>query len=1007
MIRIAKSPPPDAILKERLPLGWPGRKKISVLVDMAVPLFIFAATTCRFLSDQRHHPEEQLSTILKYQTMSQKLHKTYLPVLHQLTGDDSDEERDYFVCRFHNIVGAIILLFEPLSAGHLAGLLSTQISEVSVQLDFLHSVLQIPGDDSPIRLLHLSFKDFLTDIKAREETAFWVDHKKRHLSLAYQCLERMGAVSGLRQDICELNSPGVLADEVDPEVVKMNIPRDLRYACLYWIGHLVEAGGCIRDRDNVHQFLTKHILHWIEALSLLKSLHKATRYIQALQRLVVSVSNNCLRPLKGKKLIEFLQGTRGKQVSAFLYDTRRYLLYNFSGIEEAPLQAYYSALIFSPNKSLIRKAFRKCIPNWITALPNVAENWSAVEQTLEPIDRSYYSERLMFSPDGTKLASGPQIWDVTSGQTISVLNDRRQWSVVFLSNHEHIFVAEGQWTIRNLGTGQSSSIPCPGDYRYVVSATKNEPRLVVVRETRLKKDEITAFLREYKDFLVYNIDTRKILFRTCYWLREDSRMFLSSDGRRMALIGQIVMDGKKGPLPVETEPADRPKFTIRLEVWSLENEMPRIFVKDYDNNSRYTISDFSADGSKIALWLTDRGVSVIDLNGDFTDKTLGFSEEIRYLAFPPRENTLVIGSLSKTYLWNLDTDEVNTILENVECDSMIFSPDGFKLAFRTKGGLIKIYDLRADLVSASHEWAYNRSASDLVVFSPCGTMVASAPEYGCRVLIWNVSKRNMVHTDRAIAAGWSFDGYKNLFVGFSGSQQLCTATGPLLQLWSIQSGRLSPAYETGIFWFDLCLALSEDGSKLAGCTKQWPRMLLIVDTKSGQDLVSRELGAEEKVISAKFSEDGSELALGIWYGPDAMMVELRETKSLRLESRWICNTDQIVGQVAFSDNGNIILFDAAAPYTTVWDSSTRHIYVAQTSAMTGQEVFISKDCRWILSPNGTRMLYLPPEVRPLRSVTFFEGMIPRSASVHGNMVALGSETGHVTIMEFDFGEFEG
>jgi hypothetical protein len=273
---------------------------------MAVPLFIFAATTCRFLSDQRHHPEDQLSTILKYQTMSQKLHKTYLPVLHQLTGDDSDEERDYFVCRFHKIVGAIILLFEPLSAGRLAGLLSTQISEVCLQLDFLHSVLQIPEDDSPIRLLHLSFKDFLTDNKTREETAFWVDEKRRHLSLADQCLERMGAVPGLRQDICELNSPGVLAKEVHPEAVNMNMARDLRYACLYWVDHLVKADGFIRDGDKVHQFLAKHIIHWIEALSILKSLHKATSYIQALQSLVVSVSNKARMPFKWNKLIEFI-----------------------------------------------------------------------------------------------------------------------------------------------------------------------------------------------------------------------------------------------------------------------------------------------------------------------------------------------------------------------------------------------------------------------------------------------------------------------------------------------------------------------------------------------------------------------------------------------------------------------------------------------------------------------------------------------------------------------------
>ena len=36
-----------------LPSGWPGKTNIWTLVRIAVPLFIFAVTVCRFISDPR------------------------------------------------------------------------------------------------------------------------------------------------------------------------------------------------------------------------------------------------------------------------------------------------------------------------------------------------------------------------------------------------------------------------------------------------------------------------------------------------------------------------------------------------------------------------------------------------------------------------------------------------------------------------------------------------------------------------------------------------------------------------------------------------------------------------------------------------------------------------------------------------------------------------------------------------------------------------------------------
>lgn len=53
--------------EERLAEAWPEVSQVQCLVDMANPLFIFAATVCRFLADFRcGNPDQQLQEVLRY-----------------------------------------------------------------------------------------------------------------------------------------------------------------------------------------------------------------------------------------------------------------------------------------------------------------------------------------------------------------------------------------------------------------------------------------------------------------------------------------------------------------------------------------------------------------------------------------------------------------------------------------------------------------------------------------------------------------------------------------------------------------------------------------------------------------------------------------------------------------------------------------------------------------------------------------------------------------------------
>ncbi len=88
--------------------------------------------------------------------------------------------------------------------------------------------------------------------------------------------------TSLKQDVCHLNSPGVLVTEVESGQVEQCLPPEVQYACLYWIEHLQKSGTRLHDDDQVHQFLQEHLLHWLEALGWMRKVSEGTRAIISL-----------------------------------------------------------------------------------------------------------------------------------------------------------------------------------------------------------------------------------------------------------------------------------------------------------------------------------------------------------------------------------------------------------------------------------------------------------------------------------------------------------------------------------------------------------------------------------------------------------------------------------------------------------------------------------------------------------------------------------------------------
>jgi NACHT domain len=256
-----------------LSTDWPGEQVIRRLVRNASGLFIWAATACRFISQGRGFAIKRLSMILQEQASATAPEKTlneiYATVLRNSVGHDYDDQEKEELCEnLRKILGSIVVLFSPLSANSLSRLLHVPREEIDQTLEDLHAILDVPDDQTrPLRLHHPSFRDFLLNKDRCSDALFWVDENQAHRGLVDHCIKLMS--TSLKRDICDLQAPGTLTTEIKSSRVQQCLSSEVQYACIYWVQHIQRSRTQLYDDDQVHRFLQKYLLHWLEALSLM------------------------------------------------------------------------------------------------------------------------------------------------------------------------------------------------------------------------------------------------------------------------------------------------------------------------------------------------------------------------------------------------------------------------------------------------------------------------------------------------------------------------------------------------------------------------------------------------------------------------------------------------------------------------------------------------------------------------------------------------------------------
>jgi NACHT domain len=193
--------------RESISGQWPSDRDIVVILKKTSGLFIIASVILRFIDSSFASPQKRLKLIVDPQDSTIYEGRSGIDVVyHQILSasfEHIDDNDGFFFDRLHLVVGSIVLALKPLSRLSLAEILEMTPLDIWVILTHLHSVLIVPESESePIRILHKSFADFITDKERCPDARLFTDSTPHHLVLGMHCLKLMNM--RLMKNICNL-----------------------------------------------------------------------------------------------------------------------------------------------------------------------------------------------------------------------------------------------------------------------------------------------------------------------------------------------------------------------------------------------------------------------------------------------------------------------------------------------------------------------------------------------------------------------------------------------------------------------------------------------------------------------------------------------------------------------------------------------------------------------------------------------------------------------------------
>ena len=416
-------------------LNWdefPGEEGMEKLAARASGLFIWAATAAKFFQEQiKLHGTEGLRDLLCELTADalDDINSLYSLIL-RTTYIKHANEWDFE--KFRRIVGAIIVMREPLSLEDLGELLDLRRRSSSDRVDILNFTRQlrtvlVPGTGAiklrTVPRMHKSFFEFVTSQQV--ESRFRVDCEASEAELGLRCLHQFQH---------SYNST------VGRGTKSSSLPRLLQYACQFWSSHLSHPMGW-------HGLDGLICGPRIDIPSLRQLLHVPSRHLSP-GPLIFSCN-----PEKSQLFTTF-------GVNSHLWDMK-------TGSEAIPPPGVLtghkdgvSCFAFSPDGNRLVSGSKD--------LSLILWDVQTGKQIGSLISHTDHVITVAFSPSGRQIASGSQdktirLWDSDALCPISVLKGHTSWieSITFSPDGTILASCSDDKTVRRWSTQSSKQTGSP------------------------------------------------------------------------------------------------------------------------------------------------------------------------------------------------------------------------------------------------------------------------------------------------------------------------------------------------------------------------------------------------------------------------------------------------------------------------------------------------------------------------------------------------------------------
>lgn len=846
--------------RRKTTIGWPGEDAIDMLVERADCLFIYAATVSRYVGESpRISPEKRLSNLLagtsSRLTAERSLDVMYLKILEDsLAVEHSEQELMELSSQFKLIVGAMVLLYEPLSTESLSELLSIHLAQyvksdeairnlVNIIIDPFASLLNIPlSCDSPIQILHPSFRDFLTSEDRCTTDHFWVDSQHLHGELCSACLHVLN--SDLEPNYSHVQQPGLLSADFDPKRLRQTLQDHVCYASRYWVRHFTNSARGA-NMIGISRFFEKDLLKWLKLILYLGELGDIIADLSSLSRRLREDTSNV--------------GSLFLQVDGSTARINTTLEEVFSGlvsflrthraiIEHAPHQLYVSALLLSPQDSIVRKLYQSALLPWITRTPIVEKTWNGSLETFEAHNEEITD--LTTCPGSRFVVSGSKdgtvkVWNLQEGSLEATLigHSGPVQSVSLSTTSRIVASASKDFTARiwNVRTGACLHVL--------------EGHTSIVQKVMMSsKLNIVATGSQDGDVRLWNASTGEMSAVLTGEAGAVTDMAFSTDGQYLAA-GYY-----DGPICLW----DPIKFSLLSKLCSHESAVNSVLISDgsrgriiasgsYDRTVK--VSSTISFCSKWYLEIADQGQIWSVPSGDLIATFLGHTRLVKSISCSFSGARVASGSFDNTVkVWDIGSGElINTLKGHKDAlISVAFAGRSETiLASAGKDRTVRVWDSNKSEALLTYK-GHSRTVNAIAWAAPnAGQELLASASRDCTIRIWDPSSQKPIKTDLASHS----DDVSGIEISPDGRLLATRSKDNSVKLWQASSGEILHSFHAHSDWVSKVI-FSPNSQMLASGAHDHAICLYHIDGR----ILARMTGHSRSLVNLVFSPDNEKVA---------------------------------------------------------------------------------------------------------------------------------------------------